>query len=235
MLAPPTFAQRSKELLVGRDLARLVWRAPALRSLPTGTGDPVVCVTGFGAADASLAPLRGLLRRLGHDARPSGLGRIGDDVESQTVRLGESTERLAERRRQPVALVGWSIGGILCREVARRFPHAVDRVITFGTPVEGGPSYTSLAWRYSDTELAEIRAEIERWRPTRINAPITAIWSRNDGIVSPGACIDHDSPNVEHLEVDATHVGLAYDPTVWTIVAERLARPEPNPAEEKRS
>lgn len=228
MLAPPSFAQRSRELLVGRDLARLAWRSPSLRSLPTGTGDPVVCVTGFGAGDASLAPLRSLLRRLDHDARPGGLGRVDDDVERQTVALGEMVERLADEREMPVALVGWSIGGVLSREVARRYPHAVRRVITFGTPVEGGPSYTALHWRYPESRLDEIRAEIERWRPTLITTPITAIWSRNDGIVTPAACIDHDNPNVEHVEVNATHVGMGYDPTVWAIVAERLALGDPN-------
>lgn len=196
-----------------------------MRDLPRGRGDTVVCVTGFGAGDISLAPLRAVLGRLGHDARPAGLGRVGDDVEHQVVRLGEYVGELAERRSAPVAMVGWSIGGVLSREVARRYPHAVRRVITFGTPVEGGPSYTALAWRYSAQQLAEIRDEIERWRPVRITAPVTAIWSPNDGIVTPAACIDHDTPDVEHVEVDATHLGMGYDPTVWAIVADRLARP----------
>lgn len=223
MLAPPSNAQRSRELLVGRDLARLVWKSPSLRTLPRGDGGIVVCVTGFGAGDVSLAPLRALLRRLAHDARPAGLGRVSDDVETLTVRLGEQARELAERGGQPIALVGWSIGGVLSREVARRYPDAVRRVVTFGTPVEGGPSYTALAGRYPEARLAEIRAEIERWKQIPITAPVTAIWSRNDGIVTPAACIDRHSPDVEHVEVDATHLGMGYDPDVWTIVAERLA------------
>lgn len=234
MLAPPSTAQRCRELLVGRDLARLVLRAPELRRLPTGSGGTVVCVTGFGAGDVSLAPLRALLRRLGHDALPAGLGRVNDDVESQTLELGAQVSELAERGGAPVALVGWSIGGVVSREVARRFPDSVRRVITFGTPVEGGPSYTALAWRYPESRLAEIRSEIERWHRIPIAVPITAIWSRNDGIVTPAACIDHRSPDVDHVEVDSTHVGMGYDPRVWTIVADRLARPCPRHDQEHR-
>lgn len=225
MLAPPSTAQRCRELLVGRDLAKLAWRSPALRHLPRGDGGPVVCATGFGAGDVSLAPLRALLGYLNHDARPAGLGRVSDDVETQTVRLGAQVTDLAERYGVPVALVGWSIGGVVSREVARRYPSAVRRVVTFGTPVEGGPSYTALAWRYPESRLEEIRAEIERWKPVPIIAPITAIWSRNDGVVTPAACIDHHSPHVEHIEVDATHLGMGYHPQVWAIVADRLARP----------
>lgn len=233
MLAPPSSSQRLRELLVGRDLARLAWKSPSLRTLPRGDGDTVVCVTGFGAGDASLAPLRALLRRLGHDARPAGLGRVDDDVEAQTVQLGEQLSELTERGGEPVALVGWSIGGVLSREVARRYPGAVRRVVTFGTPVEGGPSYTALAWRYPEARLAEIRAEIERRRQIPIMAPVTAIWSRNDGIVTPAACIDHDTPHVEHVEVDATHLGMGYHPDVWETVAHRLARPDSIPDHDK--
>lgn len=209
---------------MGRDLAKLVWHSPALRNLPRGDGGPVVCVTGFGAGDVSLAPLRALLRHLGYDARPAGLGRVSDDVEAQTVRLGTQVAELAEQCGVPVALVGWSIGGVVSREVARRYPSAVRRVVTFGTPVEGGPSYTALAWRYPESKLEEIRAEIERWKPVPIASPISAIWSRNDGVVNPAACIDHHSPHVEHIEVDATHLGMGYHPQVWTVVADRLAR-----------
>lgn len=221
-------------MLVGRDLARLAWRAPALRLLPRGDGSPVVCVTGFGAGDVSLAPLRSLLRRLGHDARPAALGRVSDDVEAQTVRLGTAVTELADRTRTPVALVGWSIGGIVAREVARRYPDSVRRVITMGTPVEGGPSYTALAWRYPESRLVEIRNDIERWNRIPITAPVTAIWSANDGVVTPAACIDHHTPDVEHVEVDATHLGMGYHPDVWTVVADRLTRTTPS-SEEDRS
>ena len=116
--------------------------------------------------------------------------------------------------------------------MARRYPDAVRQVVTFGTPIEGSPSYTALAWRYPESRLAEIRAEIEHWTQIPITAPVTAVWSRNDGIVTPAACIDRHSPHVEHVAVDATHRGMGYDPDVCAIVADRLARTDLIPERE---
>ncbi len=223
MLAPPSFPQRTRELLVGRDVVRFASRAPRLRSMPRGDGRPVVVVSGLGATDVSLAPLRHFLRRLGHDARPAGLGRLSDDVEELFPEIGRRCARLAQESGRRVAVVGWSIGGVLAREAARDHPEAVERVITFGTPVEGGPSYTALAGRYTADELVRIRSRIEDRNRTAIAVPVTSIWSRNDGIVTPEACIDRRSPTAEHVEVSSTHLGMGFDPDVWATVATRLA------------
>ncbi len=225
MLTPPSLTQRTRELLVGRDLVRFASRAPRLRALPRGDGRPVLVVSGLGATDVSLSPLRRFLRGLGHDARPAGLGRISDDVEELFPEIGRRCARLAQESGRPVAVVGWSIGGVLAREAARDHPAAVERVITFGTPVEGGPSYTALAGRYSADELGRIRCRIEERNRTAITVPVTSIWSRNDGIVTPEACIDRRTPTAEHVEVSSTHLGMGFDPDVWATVATRLAAP----------
>lgn len=222
MLAPPSLAQRGRELLLPRDLGRLVFRAPRLRSLPRGRGAPVVLIAGFGSGDNALLPLRVLLNRLGHDARPVRLGRITDDVEALAPQVAGISLRIAEQAGQPVALVGWSIGGVLAREAARDDPAAIRHVITLGTPVVGGPSYTALAPRYDPGRLAEIRARVDERNRTPIEVPITAVWSPNDGVVTPEACIDHHSPNVDHVAVRSSHVGLGFDPDVWSTVATTL-------------
>ena len=224
MLAPPSLQQRSRELLIGRDILRLVVRSPTLRSLPRGDGGPVLLVPGFGATDASLLPLRRLLASLGHDARPIRLGRMGDDIRALADRtIARAIDVHDETGRRP-ALVGWSIGGVVSREAARDRPDMIRRVVTFGSPTVGGPSYTALAGRYKPAELAAIRAEIDDRNRTPIAVPVTAIWSPNDGVVSPEACIDQVTPGAENLRVTSTHIGLGVDPNVWTIVAERLAR-----------
>lgn len=224
-LAPPSNGQRLRELLVGRDVARLAVRTPRLlRRDDARRRRAVILTSGFGGTDTSLNPLRWFLRSIGHDARPVGIGRISDDVEALSERVAERAADLSTEVGEPVALVGWSIGGVLSREAARLHPDVIDRVITFGTPVIGGPSYTALASRYSEEYLEEIRALIDEREETPIRVPITAIRSRNDGVVNPAACIDNRSPNVENIEVGATHVGLAYDPDVWDIAADRLDR-----------
>lgn len=222
MLAPPSLCQRSRELLIGRDFLRFVTARPT--SPPNGDGRPVLLVSGFGATDASLGLLRRFLQRLGHDARPAGLGRVTDDVDQLFPDIGRRCADIADETGRPVAVVGWSIGGVLAREAARDRPDVIDRVTTFGTPVEGGPSYTALAWRYTDRQLADIQQRVEERNRTPIEAAVTAIWSRNDGVVSPEACIDRRTPGIEHVEVTSTHLGMGIDPDVWSVVADRLAR-----------
>ncbi len=222
-LRPPDVRQRSRELLLGADLARLLVRAPFLGSAPFGDGGPVLLVPGFGATDHSLALLGRFLRSRRHRVYSARLGRVGGDVPALAERLGERVARIAADAGRPVALVGWSIGGVLSREVARDRPDLVSRIVTFGTPVVGGPSYTALAGRYPPEMLAQVRQAIADRESTPIAVPITAIWSPNDGVVSPDACIDRHSPQVEHVKVRSTHIGMGFDPDVWSVVADRLA------------
>lgn len=225
MKRPPSPLQRSKELLIGRDIARFATGSRVLRSAPRGDGGPVVLVTGFGGTDTSLYPLRGFLRRLGYDARSAGLGRMTDDVESLFPRIVERCQSIVDQTGRVPAVVGWSIGGVVAREAARERPDLVRRVITFGTPVEGGPSYTALSFLYSEARLAEIRRLVDERHQVPIEVALTAMWSRNDGIVLPEACIDVRTPGVENIEITSTHLGMGVDPQVWSIVADRLARP----------
>jgi pimeloyl-ACP methyl ester carboxylesterase len=122
-------------------------------------------------------------------------------------------------------LVGWSLGGYLAREAARDLPHCVDRVVTLGSPVIGGPKYTATAplYRARGVDFEEIEAAIEERERRPIQVPITAIYSESDGIVDWRACIDRTSPRVEHVRVRSSHIGLGFAPEVLRIVAASLA------------
>ena len=149
---------------------------------------------------------------------------LGVDAGEVEARRIASAVELAERSGRPVALVGWSLGGTIARETARTVPDAVSHVVTYGTPVIGGPSYTIGARAAGETENARIReliADLDRTNP--IQVPITAIFTRRDRIVDWPASIDRTSPYVEHVEVRSTHAGMGIDPDVWEIVATRLA------------
>lgn len=222
-LTRPSRWQSFGEFRAARETLRIALRTPALSRSPRGNRSPLIIVPGYGAGDSSMAPLRSFLARMDHDVRPSGMGRINDDVDAQRIRFGEIVAEVHRTTGQRVNLVGWSLGGVLCREVARDLPHAVDRIVTFGTPVEGGPTYTSLGQRYPDDLLQLIRDYIEVRYRTPLTTPVTAIWSRRDGIVSPDACIDRRSPDVEHVEVTSTHLGMGLDPDVWAVIADRLS------------
>lgn len=153
----------------------------------------------------------------------AGFGRINTDVAQLARQLVENSATLHQKTGRKVALVGWSLGGILSRETARNRPDLIDRVITFGTPVVGGPIHTAFARRYTDEEVTQIEEMIRDRQRVPIEVPITAMWSKRDGVVSGRACVDTYSPNVENLEVTSTHLGMSLDPDVWSIIAKRLA------------
>ncbi len=227
-LPPPSGAPARErlllELLTARESFRLPVMLPALATKRTRVSRTVLLVPGLGATDASLFPLRTYLRRVGHDARSIGFGRITDDVEGQYLRLRDRVAECVQETGKPVVLVGWSIGGVLSREAARDMPAQVRRVVTFGTPAVGGPAYSQVARRYDAGALRTIVDAVNERSTTLITVPITAIWSRRDGIVAPAACIDRLNPDVEHVEVGSTHLGMGLDPDVWKVVAARVER-----------
>ena len=116
-----------------------------LAAQPKGSGQPVVLLPGYGAGDASTALLRPYLRYLGYDACGWGLGTNTGDVPALIPKAAQLVAEIAAETRQPVRLIGWSLGGHLAREAARERPAAVSRVITLGSPVIGGPKYTAVA------------------------------------------------------------------------------------------
>lgn len=175
-----------------------------------------------------MAPIRVYLRWLGYDARTWGLGTNLGDPERDAERMAESVATLAEEAGRPVALVGWSLGGVIAREVAREVPEHVSRVITYGTPVVGGPAHTVAVRSWEPGTGERVDRMIDELNATApIRSPITAIFTRGDGVVAWQACIDRTTPGVEHVEVASTHLGLGIDPDVWETVARTLARSLP--------
>lgn len=221
---PPTVRAVLGELGSGLAAARLAGALPRLLAAPRGDGHTVVDIPGWKAPELSGAPLRAYLRALGYDARGWGLGTNTGDPRRDVEKLTRTILGLVEETGRPVSLVGWSLGGVIAREVARQHPEAVRRVVTYGTPVVGGPRFTAVARAYGPE--ASIAAETVARRldaESPIRVPLTAVFTRRDGIVAWEACIDRVSPSVEHVEVGSTHIGMGLDPDVWQVVADRLA------------
>ncbi len=171
-----------------------------------------------------MAPLRQYLRFLGYDARGWGLGTHHGYPERDAARLVPLVTRAAEQAGQPISLVGWSLGGVIVREVARHAPDVVSQVIVFGSPLIGGPLYTGSAGSVTSERQQQILdhiAAVEAATPQTI--PITVIYSRRDAVVNWRAALDRTSLDASHIEVASTHLTLGVDPDVWEIVARRLA------------
>ena len=173
--------------------ARAPWEAmglaavsPWLSKLPTGDGHPVLVLPGLGASDFSTKALRRFLGQQGYSAQPweqgVNLGPRSGVIDGCRERIHQIS---AQHGGAPVSLIGWSLGGIFAREMAKEMPQQVRCVITLGTPFTGHPKATN-AWRFyqmvsgqhsqDDDLLAEVR------KPPPV--PTTSIYSKTDGIVA---------------------------------------------------
>lgn len=132
---------------------------------------------------------------------------------------------LADRHGRKVSLVGWSLGGIFARELARHAPQQVRQVITLGSPF-AGPPRASNAWqmyeRLSGRRSDDWPQREAMKRPPPV--PATAIYSRSDGIVAWQGCREREGPASENIEVEASHCGLGHHPAVLHAIADRLAQ-----------
>jgi pimeloyl-ACP methyl ester carboxylesterase len=223
-LGPPSPRARIGEATALMQVSRLLAGAPRLLRSPRGDGSAVIDLPGWQAPEDTGAPIRAFLRWLGYDAHGWGLGANRGDPRASATRLERLVHELTDTTSRPVALVGWSLGGVIARELARRMPGEVRHVVTYGSPVVGGPAHTVMGRMYDEQDLLRI-SEFGRRLDSRapIQVPITAIFSRRDGVVAWQACIDHSSPHVEHFEVSSPHLGLGIDPDVWSVAARRLA------------
>lgn len=229
----PGRALQLGELFGFTEAARLLRRSGALRTRPMAPQPlTVVDIPGWLAPEASMVPLRSYLRRLGHDARGWGFGANTMDPGEARDQMLSQVDRLVDEAGKPIALLGWSLGGFVAREVARLRPAEVATVVTFGSPIIGGPKFTSAARRTPPEEQARIVQEIAKAEAVGpIRCPVTVIYSRRDGVVDWRAQLDHETPGAVHREVRSTHLGLGLDPDVWEAVADGLERATPRAGE----
>lgn len=203
---------------------------PALMRAPAGDGHSVIVFPGLSASDGSTLPMRSFLQNLGYDVsgwnQGHNFGPRSGILETAKRQVMDTFEATGNK----VSLVGWSLGGIYARELAKLLPDCVRSVVTMGTPFSGSHKSTN-AWRlYELTSGHDITAVTGSFDlPTAPPVPTTSIYSRTDGVVSWPASIQQSStsnPHTENLEVFASHIGLGLNPCAWWALADRLAQPE---------
>src|SRR5882672_4088958 len=125
-LSPPS---KALMILEGRALSEFgaFWLLrPWLSATPRGDGHLVLVLPGLLADDMSTRPLRGFLNSHGYKAHGWKLGRnvgLRDTVERDMLaRIDELFERYGRRK---VSLVGWSLGGLYARQLAKSAPDKV--------------------------------------------------------------------------------------------------------------
>jgi len=201
-------------------------------ALPAGDGHPIVIFPGLATDRRSIGPLKAFCQRLGYVADDWGRGfNTGPqgDVDEWLDGLAQHVDELTAHHDQRVSLIGWSLGGIYAREVAKLLRRRVRQVITIGTPFAGTAEQTHAAWVYrlvSGQAPLFDEALLRRLR-TPPELPTTSIYSRTDGVVAWQACLNpHGTALAENVEVEGSHCGLGWNPKVLAVIADRLRQPE---------
>ena len=215
------------------EVSRLGFSWPILlRQAPPGDGHPVMVLPGFLGGDDSTLILRQFLTRLGYATLPWLHGRnVGNphQFDGALLRFYRAHQKSGEK----ISLIGQSLGGIYAREISRRLPNAVRCVITLGSPFAGGddehtanPLVRQMFERLSGHTAAEMRQRMFDHDDPRapLGLPSTAIYSKTDGVAAWLSCVDRESELAENVEVRASHTGMAMNPDVLHVVADRLAQ-----------
>ena len=171
-------------------------------------GQPVLLIPGFLAGDDSLGLMTQWLRRTGHHTRKAGIR-------------------------------GQSRGGNLAKVLAVRNPHLVSGIVTLGSPqldpFDVHPIVRMHVYAVGTLGTLGMRGFFKHrcktgkccesfWKdlagPMPKGTGYLSVYSKSDGVVRWRACLD---PEAEHLEIKASHVGMAVAPRAYRAIAGALA------------
>jgi hypothetical protein len=201
------------------------------RAMAVGDGHPVVVFPGLGGAPFTTSHLRKFLADCGFTAHCWGRGvNTGPDgiFDDWLCGLEEDLCRWSDESGRKVSLVGWSLGGIYARELAKRCPDRVRQVITLGTPFAAmrGATHAETVYKLLNGSTDQLTPDLEVRLRECPPVPTTSIYSKTDGVVCWRGCVERKSSRSESIEVCASHLGMVTHPEVLRIVADRLAQPE---------
>jgi pimeloyl-ACP methyl ester carboxylesterase len=209
--------------------------------IPRGDGSAVVVIPGFLGTDMYLMELHAWLKRIGYRPYFSGIG-INAECPNLLIqrRLNQTIEKAIDETGRKIHLIGHSLGGVIARSVAGERPRDVASVITLAAPIRGTVTNRTVQ-HAADAVRLKILQEHGKGvlpdcytgrctcnfldslrRKVSPNTLETAIYTRSDGIVDWRYCRTLD-PEVD-VEVPGTHIGMAFNPVAYSVVAERLAR-----------
>ena len=228
-LRPPAQELLMLEQRAVFELGAMLASVPMLRMMGRGDRHPVLVMPGFTAGDTSTVALRYLIRSWGYWAHGWRLGaNIGPTAEV-LAGLRDRLDMLHSRHGAPVSLVGWSLGGLYARHLARDTPEKVRQVITLGSPLQMTPGDRSSASGIADrleTRVDPTFTQVADYELGPLPVASTAVYTRTDGVVRWQVCLDVADEWHENVEVLGSHAGLGFDPSVLYVVADRLRQAE---------
>lgn len=191
----------------------------------TGDGHPVLILPGFMATDMSTVPLRSFIHNIGYVVYGWGEGRNFGHEEYEEM-LVEKVERIYAKHNEKISIVGWSLGGVYARQLAKKLPHLIRQIITLGSPFKGVTVSNNATWMYEiltrNNVTEGVAQDLLDDIPNPAPVPTTAIYSKEDGVVPWQVCMEEENAIHQNIQVRGSHLGLGVNPSVLYIIADRL-------------
>lgn len=200
-------------------------RRPRRKLAIAATANPqvVMILPGFATHPMRMRYLARQLEAAGHIAKRWGLGFNWGPNEENFAALEARLLELHARHGRKVVMVGWSLGGLYARELAKRQPHAVAKVISMGSPFSGSPRANNVWRAYQfitghSVDAPPVAAELAVKPPVET----VALWSANDGVIAPRCAAGRAGERDRSVRLRCTHMGFTYDPQAIGAVLSEL-------------
>ena len=186
----------------------------------------VMLLPGFGTHPLRMRYMAKRLEAAGHKVKRWGLGFNLGPTEKNFALVEQRVRQIRARYGQDVVLVGWSLGGLFAREVAKRCPELIAKVVTMGTPFSGS-LYANNAWRAyqlitgHSIEQPPVEAQVAVKPPVET----VALWSPRDGVIAPRSACGRPGERDRAVALRCTHLGFAHSAEAIRAVARELERP----------
>ena len=185
----------------------------------------VILLPGFAAHPGSMRYMARELERAGHKVKRWGLGYNFGPTPENFEELGQRVQSVCERYGQKVVLIGWSLGGVFAREVAKVHPACVAKVITMGTPFSHTP-YSNNLWRVYQFTAGHPVEDLPIEADLAVKPPVetVAFWSPRDGAISRRAACGQPGERDRAVALRCSHMGFADSAEVILALVEELNR-----------
>jgi pimeloyl-ACP methyl ester carboxylesterase len=185
----------------------------------------VMLLPGFGTHPLRMRYMARQLERAGHKVKRWGLGFNLGPTEKNFALLEDRVRQIRERYGQDVVLVGWSLGGIFARELAKRRPNLIAKVITMGTPFSGS-LYANNAWRIYQLVTGHSIDQPPVEAQVAVKPPVetVALWSPRDGVIACRSACGRAGERDRAIALRCTHLGFAHSAEAIRAVARELDR-----------
>ena len=183
----------------------------------------VMVLPGFGTNPIKMRYFARRLEDAGHTVKRWGCGYNWGFSEELFSQLENRLLDLHERAGAPVVLVGWSLGGLYARELAKRQPDAVAKVISMGSPFSGSLRANNV-WRIYQAVAGHRIADVKLAGQLSRKPPVetVALWSPRDGAISPRSAAGYPGERDRAVALRCSHMGFSYSPEAICAVAREL-------------